>query len=65
MNAIEGKYNLDDFSLIKRTASALGKELYDCINVSDSLSKLNQNQIKAKNLKLHPEVEKLYNIETN
>ena len=60
MNAIEGKYNLDDFSLIKRTASALGKELYDCINVSDSLSKLNQNQIKAKDIKLHPEVEKLY-----
>ena len=60
MSAIEGKYNLDDFSLIKRTASALGKELYDCINVNDSLGKLNQNQIKAKDIILHPMVEAMY-----
>jgi ribosomal protein S27AE len=60
MSAIEGKYNVDSFEIIKRTASALGKELYDCIDVGDSLGKLNQNQIKAKDIVLHPEVEKMY-----
>lgn len=60
MSAIEGKFSIDSFNLVRRTASALGKELYDCINVNDSLTKLNETQIKAKNIILHPEVEKLY-----
>lgn len=60
MNALEGKYDIDDFNLVKRTASSLGKELYDCINVNDSLNKLNENQVRAKNIKLHPTVEAYY-----
>lgn len=60
MNALEGKFNIDDFNLAKRTASALGRELYDCISVDDSLNKLNQNQTRAKNIILRPEVEKFY-----
>ena len=60
MNAIEGKFNVDDFNLTRRTASALGKELYDCINISDSYSKLNENQTKMKEIKLHPKVEEKY-----
>ena len=60
MSAIEGKFDVDSFNLIKRTASALGKALYDCINVKDSLGKLNQNQIKAKDIILHPLVEEMY-----
>ena len=61
MNAIEGRFKIDDFNIIKRTASALGKELYDCINISDSYNKLNENQTKLKEIKLHPRVEKIYN----
>lgn len=60
MNAIEGKFNIDDFNLIKRTASALGKELFDCINIGDGLSKLNTIQVKANKIKLLPEVEAMY-----
>lgn len=60
MNAIEGKFDLDDFNIVKRTASQLGKELYDCINVNYSFGKLNDNQIKAKDVILRSEVEQLY-----
>lgn len=60
MNAIEGKFDLDDFNIVKRTASQLGKELYDCININDSLDKLNEKQIKAKDIILRSEVEEFY-----
>lgn len=60
MEAIEGKFSLDDFNLVKRTASQLGKELYDCINIEDSLGKLNGHQVKASNIKLRSEVEEYY-----
>jgi len=60
MSAIEGKYNVSDFEIAKRTASALGKALFDCLDMNDTFSKLNQNQIKAKNITLHPLVEAMY-----
>lgn len=60
MAAIEGKFAVDNFNIVKRTASALGKELYDAINVEDNLNKLNGNQIRARDIKLIEEVEKLY-----
>lgn len=59
MSAIEGNFNIDDFNIIKRTASALGKELYDCININD-INKAN-NQLNGKCVNLNNEVEKLYN----
>jgi len=65
MCAIEGRYNIDDFNLVKRTASALGNELYQCINVQESMSKLNQNQVKSTNIKLRDEVEELYKKSIN
>lgn len=60
MSAIEGRYNIDDFNLVKRTASALGAELYQCINVQDSMGKLNKNQVKSKNIEVHPSVQTMY-----
>ena len=61
MNALEGKYDIDDFNLVKRTASALGKELFECIDVNSSLNALNKNQVRANSIKLHPLVEEFYN----
>lgn len=49
MSAIEGNFNIDDFNLIKRTASSLGKELYDCINVGNEFNKFNNIQNKLLN----------------
>lgn len=60
MASIMGTYDIDTFNIVRRTASALGKELFDCLDMNDSFSKLNQNQVKAKNVKLHPLVEKMY-----
>ena len=59
--AIQGEYDIDDFNSIKRTTSSLGKELFDCIDIDNSFNKLNKSQTKLKEIKLHPEVEKIYN----
>lgn len=60
MEAIEGKFDISDFKLVERTASTLGKQLYECINVEDSFNKLNEYQVNSKRIKLHPDVERLY-----
>lgn len=60
MNSIEGKYDIDSFNLVKRTASALGKELYDCINIKDEFNKSN-NIFNIQNVELNDKVENLYN----
>jgi len=59
--AIQGEYNIDDFNSIKRTASSLGKELFECINVEESIDKMNNEKINVNMVKLCDEVEKIYN----